>query len=184
MCVCAQLWLAAHTHTHTQADFHRMSTLGKDLATLLGNPVESPRISSHRTRTRISHSPFAKMFLLEFYFISLDFDGFIVYPAPVMESLSPPAWLPPPPHISTPASLHPLSNDASKMRMQILCVLLNGFWQCSRGMWWVEEEGEEGTCRFCLLLQTHNTRLSLRVRHLPHLQRRVEPSTFTANEVN
>lgn len=40
------------------------------------------------------------------------------------------------------------------------------------------------TCTFCLLLQTHNTRLSLRVRHLPHLQRRVEPSTFTANEVN
>lgn len=33
------------------------------------------------------------MFLLEFYFISLDFDGFIVYPAPVMESLSPPAPL-------------------------------------------------------------------------------------------
>lgn len=34
--------------------------------------------------------PCAKMFLLEFYFISLDFDGFIVCPEseyPVMESL-------------------------------------------------------------------------------------------------
>lgn len=105
VCVCAQLWLAAHTHTRRLSP--HVNT-GKDLATLLGNPVESPCSSSHRTR--ISHSPFAKMFLLEFYFISLDFDGFIVYPAPVMESLSPPACLPLPPlpHSSNPCSLTPL----------------------------------------------------------------------------
>lgn len=98
MCVCTALVGCTHTQKETFTACQHWERLGNSAR----QPRRIPRISSHRTR--ISHSPFAKMFLLEFYFISLDFDGFIVYPAPVMESLFPS----PLPHSSNPCSLAPL----------------------------------------------------------------------------
>lgn len=102
-CICADFgWL----HAHTFFPFISTETVAKNQC---------------KGRGTLPCLPFAKMFLLEFYFISLDFDGFIVCPWVRSNGVTAASflWL-------------PSRNDASEMRMQILNWLLRKFGKCRR----------------------------------------------------
>lgn len=154
-----RFWLAAHTFFPSTG--------------CQRNPWPAARA---RTRARAKGAglspccPFAKMFLLEFYFISLDFDGFIVCPGLRCNGVTAASllWL-------------PSRSDAGEMRMQISLWLLRGFWQMPQIMGWYVlfawggGSGRVGGDRWRFVCCYKNYTRTLHAVH---------SLTFTANEVN